>query len=72
MGSVQQLQIHRLSTNLLRGSTVTAIYKEMQNKADTNKMELLLNSPADLFKIEVSYFYKPQTQEINMFLHVPM
>ena len=32
MGAVQQLQIHRLSTNLLRGSTITAIYKEMQNK----------------------------------------
>ena len=47
-------------------------YKEMQQKADFNKMELLLNSPADLFKIEVSYFYKPETQEINMFLHVPM
>ena len=72
MGAVQQLQIHRLSTNLLRGSTVTAIFKEMQHKADFNKMELLLNSPADLFKIEVSYFYKPETQEINMFLHVPM
>ena len=54
MGAVQQLQVHRLSTNLLRGFTITAVYKEMQNIAHKNKMELLLNSPSDLFKIEVS------------------
>ena len=62
MGAVQQLQVHRLSTNLFRGSTIVAIFKEMQQKADKNNMELLINSPSDLFKVEVSYFYKPDTK----------
>ena len=37
MGAVQHLQVHRLSTGLLRGSTVTTIFKEMQNKAEKMK-----------------------------------
>ena len=48
------------------------MFKEMQRKADKLNMELLLSTPADLFQVEVSYFYKPETMEINMFLHVPM
>ena len=72
MGAVQQLQVHRLSTNLFRGSTIVAIFKEMQQKADKNNMELLINSPSDLFKVEVSYFYQPDTKTINMFVHIPM
>ena len=56
MGAVQQLRVHRLSPGLLGETTITAIYKNMQSKAEKGNMELLLNTPADLFQVEVSYF----------------
>ena len=35
-------------------------------------MDLLILAPSDLFQIDVSYFYKLSTKELNIFLHVPM
>jgi hypothetical protein len=35
-------------------------------------MDLLISAPSDLFQIDVSYFYKSHTNELNIFLHVPM
>jgi hypothetical protein len=35
-------------------------------------MDLLITAPADLFQIDVSYFYKSRTNKLNIFLHVPM
>jgi hypothetical protein len=35
-------------------------------------VDLLISAPSDLFQIDVSYFYKSHTNELNIFLHIPM
>ena len=72
LDGIQQLQVHRLSTNLLLGKTVTKIYMALKEKAENQHMELLISAPSDLFQVEVSYFYKPEKKEINIFVHIPM
>jgi hypothetical protein len=72
MTTIEQLQIKRLSPNFLQGQTIIKLYKHLLLKAQNGNMELLILAPSDLFQIDVSYFYKLSTIELNIFLHLPM
>jgi hypothetical protein len=67
LSTIQQLQLKRLSPDFLQGSTIKRLFTHLQSK-----MDLLISAPSDLFRIDVSYFYKFHTNELNIFLHVPM
>jgi hypothetical protein len=68
LSTIQQLQVKRLSP-LYCGQTP---FKHLQLKAQKSNMDLLISALSDLFQIDVSYFYKSSTKELNIFLHVPM
>jgi hypothetical protein len=72
LSTIQQLQVKRLSLNFLQGSTVLELHKHLQLKAQNGNMAFLISAPSDLFQIDVSYFYKSPTNELNIFVHVPM
>jgi hypothetical protein len=52
--------------------TISKLYKHIQHKAQIGNMDLLILAPSDLFQIDVSYFYKLSTKELNICLYVPM
>jgi hypothetical protein len=70
--TIQQLQIKRLSPDFLHGTTIKRLFIHLQNIACQGNMDLLNSAPSDLFQIYVSYLYKSHTNELNIFLHVPM
>ena len=72
LSAIQQVQMNRLSTNFLQGSTINKIYNHLLKTASSQNMELLISRPSDLFQIDVSYYYKSHSQELNIFLHTPM
>ena len=72
LNTIQQLQLKRLSPDFLQGSTIIKLFTHLQTIAHQGNMDLLITAPSDLFQIDVSYFYKSHTNELNIFLHVPM
>ena len=70
--TVQQAQFNRLSASLLEGATVNKMFQFVEIAAKSKGMDLMIKKPVDLFQIELSYFYHPQTKVLNLFLHVPM
>ena len=44
----------------------------LQLTAQRRNMDLQISAPSDLFQIDVSYFHKSSSQELNIFLHAPM
>ena len=61
-----------ISPLFLQGDTVHKIYNHLQTVASNSNMELLTNAPLDLFQIDVSYFYKSDSKELNFFMHAPL
>jgi hypothetical protein len=72
LSTIQDLQVKWVSPNFLQGSTVVKLYKHLQHKAQNGNTNLLILEPSDLFQIDVSYFYKSSTKELNILLHVLM
>ena len=72
LSTIQQLQVKRLSRNFMSGSTIVKLFKHLQITAQKGNTDLLITGPSDLFQIDVLYFYKSSTQELNIFLHVPV
>ena len=70
--TIQQAQNSRLSTELLRGDTINKIYSFVLKSASTRGLEPLIKNPSDLYQVEVSYFYKPAENMLNIFVHVPL
>jgi hypothetical protein len=72
MATIEQLQLKRLSPNFLKDKTIVKLYKHLQLKGQNSNMELLISAPLDLFQIDVSYFYKSSSTELNILQHIPM
>ena len=72
LSTITQLQIQRLSPLLLEGSTIVKIFQYLQNLATSKNMELLISQSSDLFQIDVTYYFNPSSNELNIFIHAPM
>jgi hypothetical protein len=72
LNTIQQLQLKRLSLDFLQGTTIKQLFTHLQNIAHQGNMDLLISAPSDLFQIDVLFFYKSNTNELNIFLNVPM
>jgi hypothetical protein len=70
--TIQQLQVKLLASNFIQGSTMVKLFEHLQLKAQSGNMNVLISASSDLFQIDVSYFYKSSTMELNIFLHVPV
>ena len=70
--AITQLQIQRLSPQLLEGSTIVKIFQYLQTLANSKNMELLIAQPSDLFQIDVTYYFSQSSNELNIFIHAPM
>ena len=70
--TIQQAQNNRLSTELLRGDTINKIYDFVVSSASARGLEPLIKNPSDLYQVEVSYFFKPAENMLNIFIHVPL
>jgi hypothetical protein len=69
--TIQHEQSNRLSTELLRGNTKFCFGFVVQS-ANIRGLEPLIKNPSDLFQVEVSYFYKPAENMLNIFVNVPL
>ena len=67
---VQQAQNKRLSVDLLTPDMLKQLYQHIQDQADKQGLELLINQLSDLFQIDTSYLHSNKT--ITLVLHVPM
>ena len=72
LSTITQLQIQRLSPLLLEGSTIVKIFQYLQNLAKSKNMDLLISQSSDLFQIDVTYYFNPSSNELNIFIHAPM
>jgi hypothetical protein len=68
---LQQIQLQDLSPLFFQSTSVQNIYKHLQGLATKSNMELLISATSDLFQVDVSYYYKSVSQEINNFIHLP-
>jgi hypothetical protein len=59
------------SSQIFLGSTEVKLFKHQHKTQNDNKDHLIL-APSDLFKTDVSFFYKSSSKELNIFLQVPM
>ena len=67
---VQQVQNRRMSVDLLTPTALKQLFKHLEEQADKQSLELLINKPSDLFQIEASYLHENKT--LVIILHVPM
>jgi len=67
---VQQAQNKRLSVDLLTPDTLKQVFRHLQEQAESQNLELMINQPSDLFQIDTSYLHGNKT--VTLILHVPM
>jgi hypothetical protein len=68
---IQQAQNKRLTTEFLRGDSVSKIFDFKKESASARVVDPLIKNPSGLFRVELSYFYKPADNILNIFIHVP-
>ncbi len=56
--TIQQLQHQKLSISLLDMDQLNELYAHLQSAANKNNYKLLIQSPQDLFQLDVSYIRK--------------
>jgi hypothetical protein len=67
---VQQAQNKRLSVELLAPNTLKQVFQHLQDQAEAQNLEFMINQPLDLFQIDTSYLHGNKT--VTLILHVPM
>ena len=67
--TIQQLQHQRLSIQLLDMDQLNELYAHLQSAADKNNYKLLIQSPQDIFQLDVSYIRK--NSDVLILIHVP-
>ena len=72
MSTINQAKSHRLSEDLLSRTTVQKMYNHLDEMHNSRFMDMMLDSPRDLYQAEVSYLYMPEENQLRLFLHVPM
>ena len=70
--TIQQAQDHKLSPELLQVKTINKIFEIIQKSASKRGMNPLIKNPSDLYHMEVSYFFNPEDNIFNIFVHVPL
>ena len=63
---------HRLAPGALHISAMNDIIDHVKSVADKKGYINFINSPADLYQVEVSSVYHPQTKTFALILHVPI
>ena len=72
MSTINQAKSHSLSEDLLSLTTVQKVYNHLHEMYNSRSMDMMLDSPRDLYQAEVSYQYMPEEKQLRLFLHVPM
>jgi hypothetical protein len=67
---IQQAQNKKLSVDLLTPDTLKQVFQHLQDQAESQNLELMINQPSDLFQIDTSYLHGNKT--VSLILHVPM
>jgi hypothetical protein len=69
LDTIQQLQHQKLSISLLDMDQLNELYAHLQSAADKNNYKLLIQSPQDIFQLDVSYIRKGA--DVLILIHVP-
>jgi hypothetical protein len=56
----------------MRGETVSKIFDYIKESVKAKCIKLLIKTPSDLYQMELSYFYKPDENIMNIFIHVSL
>ena len=68
--AIQQAQHRRLAIDYLNAPELSKLFFDLRDKADKYDCELVVNSPSDLFQLEVTYFFDGAV--LTLLLHTPM
>ena len=70
--TIQQAQNNWLSKELLKGDTINKIFKFIVISVSNRGLEPLIKNLLYIIQVEVSYFYKPAENMLNIFIFVPL
>ncbi len=69
LDTVQQLQHQKLSIRLLDLQQLNTLHTSLKRSAKQNNWQLLINTPQDIFQLDVSYIRKKS--DVIIMVHVP-
>lgn len=64
-------QRRRVSVRLINGEALNELFRAMKLRAASRGLEMILEQPSDVYDLESSYAYEPETLKFRIYIHFP-
>jgi len=71
-GIINDGRMKRLSSHLIHGRDLQLLYSKLCSLAREKRLQMILEEPADLYKVETTYAYEKEGEVFAIYVHVPM
>jgi hypothetical protein len=65
-------QRRKVNPRLLNGEEIVRVYRALHERANSMNADMILQDPTDLYEVEASYAFDPDTYRFEIILHVPL
>jgi len=69
---ITSAQRRRVSVRLINGESLDKLYRTMKIRAKVSGLEMLVEKPSDIFDLESSFAYEPDTFDFCIYIHFPL